>query len=107
MQLVSPFLCLPLLLGALMLSVGLIEYQAGPIRPRLSDRPAALPKPAASETGVEAVPVSRYSVVEPAIAGEQGPESVSPEELARETQHFDPTNMRAQVRRRQPLAPPR
>jgi hypothetical protein len=105
MRMVTPFLCLPLLLGALMLSVGLIEYQTAPIRPRLSDRPASVPKTPSSETRVEAVPVSSYSVVEPAIAGKQGPESVSPEELARETQHPDPTNVRALVRSRPPLAP--
>ena len=100
----TPLLCVPLLLGALMLSVNLVEYQSAPTRPRLSDRPATPSRPAPSKSRVEAIPVSRYSVVEPAIAGKQGSESVSPEELARETQPFDPTNARVRVQRVPPLA---
>lgn len=97
---VSPILCLPLLLGTLMLSVDLIEYRADPIRVQGSDLPVAPPAKTLSlelEVGVEPVPVSSHSVVEPEIAGAQGPETVSPEAIARETQYFDPTNLHAQA----------
>lgn len=92
-RMAGPFLAIPLLLGALMLSVNMIEYDPQPERHRLSDRPVAVvekqqerpihPKASAQSSSVASpTPAERDSALDVSLAGDTplvgGPQFAAP-----------------------------
>lgn len=84
LRIAAPFLSLPLLLGVLILSVDLIEYEPEQADPRASGTPVPARATAGAREDARSLSVSRFSVLEPELARIEAPEpaTLSADDLA-------------------------
>ena len=105
-RIAAPFLCLPPLVGVLMLSVDLIEYQPQRPRERLNDRPIARTEPAPTRVdraslapgSSPSISVSASSVVDARALRASELDSASADPFALEMRIQAPESLRPSAR---------